>query len=113
MKKNHPLFTGIFLFMVVLLCAFGLSMCKGKKTGTNTTVMGNGSAPVFSMKSIILDSLTLKTWVANNWTKPNGIRLMIMQFISADASSANTNLMCLSYPAKKITQAGAKGSFLM
>lgn len=117
MQKKHLFDPARLLFaaIIALTCMVILPMCKNKedkKVAEATNNQGGGGSNSFSMKPIILDSATLKNWVDSGWTKPKdpkGIKVLVMQFLSANAADINSNFMCLGLAGKSVAAAGSKG----
>jgi hypothetical protein len=100
----------LFLLSSVLLIVaiFSASSCKNKGKGEKSLAASN-----FKMNCVILTKAQVQTWINEDSTHPNWIKKILLQFYSADASNANSNMQLKAYPGKNMTDAGYYGDAIL
>lgn len=111
LHANHKLTITAMTFSLVVASLFFLASCKSdeKKSSPEDTL----AAPNFKLNCVILKKEQMQAWVDSGWTNPKTpdklISKILLQFYSASAGNAGSNMQLATYPARTYTAVYAKG----
>lgn len=111
-SRQHPVLSAFKFVISLALIVTLFWVCNAgdkKKEGEET-------APPFKMNCVILTRAQVQAWVDSGWTNPansNRIKKILLQFYTADAASAGSNMQIVSFPGKSMTQVQGGGKSIL
>ena len=104
----------ITVFLVCMLTVIFFAACKNDKKGNDKKDSPESfGATTFKMNCVKLERSQIQVWVDSGWTNPaNSATLtkkILLQFYTADASNAGSNMQLMAYPGKTYTNVYSNG----